>query len=379
MRVAAALVLCALGVSRAVAQPGAEPVGEPDAQPVVEEAPAAPLPLPAPDPRTDAAWQLYHDAFAALLQGDKQRSSDLLAQLQRDHAGHPASQLALSRGFGGPSVVDTGAGPRGIPVEQPSSNARAELALFQTIHGSLLGVEVCLIAECDEAAAYIGLALLGGVAGAGASLAQKDMTSGQRALINSGTVWGAANAGLILVASDADSVQGVTLTMIAGQLGGLAIGAGLNYLRPTSGQVGLANSGGQWGLALTALTLTAARPDLTDKGFALTLLLAMDGGIAVGSYLASRYPHVSRGQTWVIDAAGIAGGVGGAGLGILVSGSADERVTPALAAAGAVVGLGVATYLTRNWGDTGSPSNVRTVLLPAERGRGGTAGIAFTW
>lgn len=294
-----ALLVCALaGVT--AAQPAPPPAGP-------DPVPAAPMPASV-DPRLDAGWQLYHDAFTALLTGKRRRAAELIGQLQREHPGHPAAYTtARSSLVAAPAIGDVHAGPT---VEQPSKGARAELALFQTQHGIVIGVELCILMECDSPGAVLGLALLGGAAGAGASLAQDDLTSGQRALINGGTFWGFANSLLLLLASQPDDAKTYVVTLMAGQIGGLGLGAALNYLRPTSGQVGITNSGGQWALALTGLTLAAAQPDSFDEqDIALILLAAMDGGLGVGAYIAKTFPRISRGRGWVIDAGGIVGGV----------------------------------------------------------------------
>jgi hypothetical protein len=361
-------VSCALA-GTAAAQPGADvpppprpPPPPSDAPPasdprVPEATPSVPEATPrvleatppaALDPRSDAGWQLYHEAFGALLAGNRRRAGELAATLQREHAGHPAAQLSARADLGvAPGVTDT----ETVPGELPTRGARAELALFQTIHGVALGVELCIAADCDAGEAFLGVALLGGTAGLGASLAVDRLTSGQRALLNGGTFWGAANAGLTLLVTQPDNERLYPVVLMAGQLGGLGLGAALTPLKPTSGQVGLASSGGQWGAALAGLSLLALEPDASERTFGGVMLAAMDIGLAVGAQLAVKYPRVSRAQTFVIDAGGIVGGVSGAGIGVLVGGDADTRATPGLAAIGALVGLGVTTYLTRHWDD----------------------------
>jgi hypothetical protein len=371
--------LCSIaGIHAAAAQP-APASGAPAPSP-----PAAAA-EPAVDPRTDAAWQLYHDVFAALMQGERARARDLASTLLRDHPDHPATRLVrdahlgLAPGLAPGAVDERGDGPSGHDRREAASRgARAELAAFQTLHGIALGIEVCLAVECDSGEAGFGLALAGGAAGALVALnAVHDLTSGQRALLNSGTAWGAANAGLLLIATQPD-VQVIGLTLIAGQGAGLLAGAALFAAHPTAGQVGLANSGGQWAGVLTGLALAASGADLDAREVSITLMAAIDAGIAGGAYLAWRAPQVSRAQTLVIDAGGIVGAVGGGGLGVVISGNFEDRTTPALAAVGAAVGLGAAAYFTRDWNE-GSASSLHTYIAPPEHGRGGVAGISFHW
>jgi hypothetical protein len=376
------VTLCSIASMRLAAAQPAPVAGAPaPPTPAVVGEPAV---ASAVDPREDAAWQLYHEVFAALVRGEQARARDLAGELLRDHPDHPATRLVRGAHLGvGPGAADDrGDRPEGDEGDETretaSRGARAELAAFQTLHGIALGIEACVAADCNSGEAVFGLTLGGGALGALVSLnAAHDLTSGQRALLNSGTVWGAVNAGLLLVVTKPDTQAGA-LAMISGQGAGLIAGAALFALHPTAGQVGLANSGGQWAGALTGLVLAASGTHLDDREVSITLLAAIDAGIAGGAYLASRRPEISRGQTLVIDAGGIAGAVGGGSLGVVISGNFDDRTTPALAAVGAVAGLGVAAYFTRDWNE-GRASSLHTYLAPPEHGHGGIAGISARW
>ena len=344
---------------------------------------AAAQPPPAEPPaeaREGVAWKLYHEAFTALLEGRRKRAAGLVAKLQREHAGHPAAVLAVASPLGVAGAVDQLRRPR---REEPTSGASAELALFQTLHGLAFGIELCVAFECDSPEAYFGLALVGAGTGAVASLkAIENITSGQRALLNSGTAWGAFNAIMGIIAADPRDEKTIGLALLAGQSAGLAAGALLFASRPTAGQVALANSGGQWGAVLVALTLAAASPTVDSTELSLAVLAGADAGIGFGAYLAKLWPDVSRAQTLVIDAGGIVGGVGGGGIGTLISGDSGDRTTAALAALGAAGGLAAAAYFTRGWysdSDSDDGAGPRAVLTPAEHGRGGLIGLAGTW
>lgn len=350
-----------------------------------QPAPAEPGAPAAVDPRSDAAWQLYHEAFAALIQGEPSRARALATALLRDYPDHPATHRIRDAHLGlAPGAADEPAPPpERAGIEAPSRGARAELALFQSLNGIALGTEICIAARCDSAQAYLGLELLGAAAGTIGSLSVLDLTPGRRALLNSGTAWGAVNAVLLLIATNHDNHdQDVATGLLAGQGLGLLAGAALFPLHPTAGQVALANSGGVWAGALTALTGEAIGSRLDQHARATIALIAIDGGIVAGGYLASRWPAINRAQTLVIDAGGIAGTLGGGSLGVVISGSTSGRTTPALAAAGAVVGLAAAAYFTRDWGDGGSDPGDRAVhayLAPPEHGRGGVVGLAAAW
>lgn len=379
MRWTVATLCLIAGLRVAAAQP-APASGEP--APSVPPVAAEPG-TPAVDPRTDAAWQLYHDLFAALMRGEQARARDLASTLLRDHPDHPATRLVRGAQLGaGPGASEHGDGPEGPEGgdgrETASRAARAELAAFQTLHGIALGAELCIAAECDSGEAVFGLMLGGGALGATVALGVlPELTSGQRALLNSGTAWGAVNAGLLLIATQ-PSAPTIGLSLISGQGAGLLAGGALFAVHPTAGQVGLANSGGQWAGVLTGLVLAASRSGNDAREVSLALLAAVDAGIVGGAYLASRWPQVSRAQTLVIDAGGIVGAVGGGSLGVVISGNFSDRTTPALAAVGAVIGLGASAYLTRNWSES-SASSLHTYIAPPERGRGGVAGISASW
>jgi hypothetical protein len=345
--------------------------GTASAQPPEQPASAA------ADPRSDAAWQLYHDAFAALMRGEASRARELASALLRDYPDHAAAQLVRSAHLGlAPGAVDEPAPAE--PRDPPSSGARAELALFQSLNGLALGTELCIALDCNSGQAYFGAALAGAAVGAIASVSLHDLTSGQRALLNSGTVWGAVNAGVLLIATNNDhEASTISGGLILGQLGGLGLGAAMFPLHPTAGQVALANSGGAWVSVLTELIVATSGSHLDNHEHAYLALIAIDAGIAGGAYLASRWPVVSRAQALVIDAGGIVGTVGGAGIGILILGRESSRATPGFAAAGGLVGLGAAAYLTRDWHrDAGS---VHAYAAPPTHGRGAVAGIGFAW
>lgn len=332
------------------------------------------------DVRSDRAWQLYHDAFAALMQGEQTRARDLATALLRDFPAHPASGLVRNAHLAlAPGAVDVrrDAGEERDRGETASRAARAELAIFQSLHGVAVGIETCVALDCRDGQAVFGLALAGGALGALAALSLDNLTSGQRALLNSGTIWGATNAALVVAMTDPDS-QAAAGTLLAGQAVGLFGGAALFAVHPTAGQVALANSGGEWVYVLSALALEASRTSLDNHERAASAMIAIDAGLAAGAYLASRFPAVSRAQTLVIDAGGIAGAVGGGSLGVVISGSINDRTTPALAAVGAALGLGAAAYFTRDWGED-TKHSLHTYVAPPEHGRGAIAGVGAIW
>ena len=364
----------------AQAQPSPAPVPAPVAAEPVEPAapgpaadPRQPSPPPAPvDPRDDEAWRLYHQAFAALARDDRKAARAAVAELARRFPDHPALAQA-GRGVDVRALVDRPTGGR----ERPSQTARAELALFQSLHGIAVGVETCLALECESAEGFIGLGLLGGAAGATIALRSRP-TSGQRALVNSGAAWGTFNAAMLLIATEPDDESTFGLTLLGGQAAGVGLALLLSSDAPTAGQVALANSGGQWTAALTGLSLIAADVELDEDQVATTLALAADAGIGLGAYLGWRAPRVSRAQTLVIDASGVVGAVAGGAGGVMITGETDSRTTAGLAAVGAALGLGAAAYLTRHWGESDDGPPITTTITPAPGG-GGLVSAHLLW
>jgi hypothetical protein len=331
------------------------------------------------EPRADAGWLLYHEALRAALGGRRARARALVAELRRAHGAHPAAALAARAALAAEAPARPPARP---PAERASPGARAELALFQTLHGAVLGGELCVVIQCDSSGALLGLAVVGGAAGAAASLvAAPALTPGQRALVNSGTAWGAYNALLVLLAAEPDDAQAAAALMMAGQIGGLAAGAALSQRPITAGQVALASTGGTWAAGLTGLLIAAAAPDAASAEVSLALLIAADAGLALGAYFARESPTISRAHTLAIDAGGVAGGVAGAGLAAVITGEAGGRGGAAAAALGAALGLGVASYATRRWSDRRDADDrggAGLALAPAAAGRGAVLGLGGT-
>jgi hypothetical protein len=321
-----------------------------------------PQPPAAVDPG-DPAWTIYHAAFAALAKGNTKGAKAMLEELANRYPDHPLAVRALETLalLGGSQATTLGFAPTDRPpvdlrTEEKSKTARAELALVQTFHGIAVGVEFCLITECDEAAPIVGMILLGASAGVGGSLlaTREGITPGQRATANSGTMWGAWNGALILSlqagGDEETDVQSAALVMLGSQAAGLAAGITAGQtLRPTEGQVSLANTVGIWTGVMTLFADQTFEIDFDSRELVTALLLTTDAAFVAGAYLAKREP-MSRGRTLVIDAGGIVGMLAGFGIVTLIQGEgADSTLLFGSAMAGTAVGLASATWFTRRW------------------------------
>jgi hypothetical protein len=314
----------------------------------------------------------YHEAFALLARGDRAGATARLRALLEKHPQHPLaarargllstlSESGIQPPASGSASLTASEGSSPSAPEGRSGAARAELTLFQTLHGGVLGAEVCVIAGCEDARPWVLSLMLGAGVGFGTSfaLSQGGVRPGLSRSLSDGTLFGAANGLWVLLAAEDGDASGETVaaSLAIGQLAGLGLG-GLLYdqLQPTTGQVSLAASGGLW-LPVTSLELAGALgAELDERGLGLLMLVATNGGLALGGWLASEVP-TSASRALLIDGGGLLGTLAGLGLGVLAQGDgADSEPTLAAGFAGTVGGLTVAYLLTDDWDTSSAPS-----------------------
>jgi len=324
----------------------------------------------------DDVWRTYDAAFQALLAGRRDEALRMLAEVAAAGPTHPASRRAAEllalRAAAPPTDEPERARPEG-----PTRAARAELASFQTFHGIAVGLEVCLLVDCQSATGGIALLAVGGGVGLALSLgaAPQGIRPGTTASLDAGVEWGAWNAIAIGVANDSRS-QAFAGTLLVGQGLGLGVGAALSAIaRPTAGQVSLANTVGLWSGLITLFARGADEFSGSRQSIMLSLLAASDVGLAGGALLAARFP-VSRGHALLIDAGGAAGALSALGVTALIGGNGTRRQTYFLAMIpGTLVGLGASAYLTRRWDAPRLPADLAFTVAPIADGRGATAGV----
>ena len=379
------IVVSASAARAQTPDPGTSPPG---ATPVPEQAvPSPPEAMSASDARDDAAWSLYHRAFAAASKGDWALVRQLSATLADQHPDHPATartSTILSMRDRHASAGDAGDADTGTRVwpEPPSIGAKSELAILQTLSGIAIGIELCIVVECDSGEAFIGLPLaLGSLALGGVLGVLGDISPGQRAAINTGTLWATYNAAMINAIAGTSSGTAIAGSLATAQIGG-AVGGELLWrnLRLTEGQVALGMSGGFWASVMTALFIQSLDGDVDSDGSLTAILVAGDLGLVGGGFLARRFPDMSRGRTLVIDAGGLVGGLSGTGIAYLIGGDSTTAERVALATlVGASIGLSAATYFTRRWdeGKGVKSTQPQLTLLPTPGG-GLSAGLSMT-
>ncbi len=347
---------------------------------------AAPAVAPAGvDPRTDDVWTAYHEAFTALVRGDRVRARQLLEAIMLLHPTHPAA--ALARGLAATSASPS----RSLPVARSrngkTNGARAELVVFQTLHGVAAGFEVCAADACSGVRSHaVSLMVMGGLGlGLSLGLTRDGVRPGDTAALDAGTFWGAWN-GLALARADGASSAHTSAGMLVGQ--GLGLGAGLLVAvaaRPTAGQVSLSSTVATWTTTMTLLALIATSDNrgIDDAHLWIPLVLASDVGLAAGGVLGHG-SSISRGRAALIDTGGALGLLVGALM--ATGGDTTARKAGFTMMAGTSLGLLCAILATLNWDDpagatatttsTSTSSGAPTVsFLPTPMPGGGGAGL----
>ena len=362
----------------------------------------------------DPAWARYREAFATLADGDVVAALEKLRALQQKYEGHPAALFAgpvierlekriaagrdqiekevdaaeeaaeKSAKTQGETPPKPGKSDR-LGLEEPTTMARAQLAAFQTLHGVGVGVEVCAIAQCVGPRAITGSMVLGGVAGVGLSLGltTDGITQGHALVLNSGVQWGFWNAAALnSIAGNWGNTPGaVVAPLLGGQLAGLGAGVGLWRLyRPNSGDVALSNAVGLWSGLGSGMLMVMAGVTPTPQALFGTLMATSDLGALAGAFMASKNP-MSRGRVYLINVAGLLGGLFGAGSGFVVGGDLpDPRLVSGVTLLGTAGGLALGSFLTRNWeienrSGTRSSATASMFVRPSPTGRGAVLSV----
>ncbi|NBD10580.1 MULTISPECIES: hypothetical protein [Corallococcus] len=346
---------------------------------------AAPMSVPplVEVPEACAAESDYAAGFDALVRGEDARAVKALEHVLEVCPQHPyapeLARLARTRLEPGARLAqDTLARPASSPVsskEGTSRGARASLTIVQTLHGVTQGILLCSIAHCVDTRAFVGMSLLGGSAGAAASLllTRGGLTLGQAAAINSGTVWG-FGFGLASIGSFELESDAATRAVMVGALGFTGLGILVaEFAHPTAGQVSMANSGGLWAGVVAALLM--ATQDSNDTRAFFGIEQGVVGAGLITFALLSRDLDISRGRVLLVDAGGILGGLVGLSAMFLVLGDNHGDAILVGTAVGAVAGLGTTLFLTR---DFDAPDDAPAVsVIPAALGRHGGMGLAM--
>lgn len=272
-----------------------------------------------------------------------------------------------------------------LGVEEPTTVARAGLAAGQTVHGFVLGLELCVILECDGVRPWTAAMTLGAGTGLTVSLlatSEQGVTPGLARALNHGAAWGGVLGFLSGVVAEADG-RPLAGLMAAGQLGGMAAGYGLSQvLRPTSADVLLTTIGGLTGMIYYPL-ITEGILELGQSERAVfggMMASSVIGGVGAAS-VAGQIP-MSTGRVVLIGAGGALGSLVGLAIPFMIMG---EDLTPQGATAGAVLGsaagFAAAGYLTREWDDDEDfrPDSATVTIQPTRQGDGAVGTVMGRW
>ncbi|MBI5515514.1 MAG: hypothetical protein HY909_17165 [Deltaproteobacteria bacterium] len=251
--------------------------------------------------------------------------------------------------------------------EPVSSGGRLELSVTQGLNGMGIGLSLAALSGSRSPGVYAGASILGGGLGLATALVltRDGITEGQSSAINMGTLYGGLGA-LFLSFGIADglSVQAVGGIFAAGLTLGTVGGIVASFQRPLAGRVQFAGSLGVWSSFVSAHLFLAtqgygsfSRDDSAGavRVFGLTSFGTLGAGLLAGALLApnvnvtaSRMRFInlaavggatvvglssmlfaleSRDENALLTAYGIgaiAGAVGGAALGYLLTNRHDE-------------------------------------------------------
>jgi len=227
-------------------------------------------------------------------------------------------------------------------------DGRIELLVWSTLYGMWLGVAVPAALDAEGPEAYgIGL-LVGGPAGfltARSFLRGRQITEGQARAITLGGSWGTwQGLGWRMVLDNdeyGNSAQGTFGAMILGGLTGIGVGTAIATSRSVRAiATDLTQSGALWGTWYGAAT--AGILDLDGDDDVLTAALIGGNVGLITMAVASRNIDMSRGRLRLINVAGLAGLLAGAGLDLLIqpeSGRVALLIPTLTSAAGLLAGV----------------------------------------
>ena len=247
-------------------------------------------------------------------------------------------------------------------VTRSGSSGRTELQVWSALYGLWLGVAIPGMFEADGPEAYGAGLLLGGPTGfmvGRAAARRRPLSLGQARAITWGGTWGTWQGlgwamaldlgggeecfGDICYVED-ESARAVFGSMIAGGLTGIVVGNLLSKRDITDGLATSVNLGSLWGTWFGFAGGLVA--DLEGDARWTSALIGGNLGL-VASALAARRWRPSRSRARLVSIAGLIGGVGGAGIDLLIQPD-DDRTLIGIPLATSAVGLFIGLAQTRD-------------------------------
>lgn len=304
--------------------------------------------------RADSAAVLLDAARRLEAEGQRDVAQALYRFIARQYAGTPAAAavVALSR------RLDELGDPRA---------GRTELMVGGTLYGAWLGVAIPLALDADRPEAY-GIGLLAGAPlgflAARAYANAHALTEGQARAITFGGAWGTwQGAGWSQVfrlgrstepcpwdpaqrCETGDATTETTLAMIAGGLAGIGAGVLLARRPIRAGTATAVSLGSGWGTVYGFGTAVLTGLDDDERATWALTLIGGNVGIVASALLAERM-RLTRERARLISIAGVAGGLAGLGLDLLIQ-PRDERLAVAIPMATSALGLVLGVSWTRH-------------------------------
>lgn len=265
-----------------------------------------------------------------------------------------------------------GALAAGVPAPRdPPGSGATELIVFETLHGLFLGLALPVVLEASDPAPFgLGL-LLGGPTGLILSRAYaraRQPNAGQARAIVWGGTWGALTSLFLYQAfEDQSTLEGSFGAMTAGLIGGTLFGGYVARQPISGGDATMAIHSTFWG-GWVGLALGIIADDGGEEVWT-PLLIGGNAGLLAAS-IAARKVEMSSGRVWIITAAGLAGGVAGIGLDILLQPD-DATVAVGVPLLASLAGLALGASATRTYdaGRIASSGPRAGTLLSLREGR----------
>jgi hypothetical protein len=312
----------------------------------------APVPLTAQQTPADTATVLLNAANQLDLEGRHDLAEELLRYIMRQYPGTPAAERAEQLLTGVRRAGELGAGRTGFII-------------WNTLFGTWLGVAIPAAFESESPQAYGAGILVGAAAGFFGSrqyASSVPITPGQGGLYWLSTVWMSWQAaGWFAVLSDGSQSEDVFKALAGGGLLGVGVGIGLTRKDIDNGTATLLRHAALWGTWYgLALGVLAGAED--DALLASTLVggnVAILAGIPV-----AKVWQPNPGRVRLITAAGLAGGLAGLGIDLLIEVD-DDKAAIGIPLMGSTVGLIAAAVMTSgsNPDRRGGPGDFSTALL----------------
>ena len=252
------------------------------------------------------------------------------------------------------------------PSEVVYGDGTVELTVWMTLYGAWLGLAVPGAFGADQPEPYgVGL-LAGGPVGflAGRSLARSlRLTEGQARAVTLGGTWGSwqgygwrevfdwgagqyceASFGYEYCYDTEDTFEETFAAMIVGGLAGIATGALLSDRDITPGTGTVVNYGSLWGTWFGVAG--GILMDLEDDDLLAATLVGGDVALLSTALLAPGW-NMSRSRARLVSIAGVLGGLGGAGLDLIIQPD-GEKTAVAIPLAGSIAGLILGISATRD-------------------------------